>query len=178
MNSGKCNTIFGKLVRTQEMKAEQLYLIAEISNQKLYVMKETEIMNDYNISTSKYGIGNQEGSFRTPLGTHRIIEKIGEGVPICGIFKKRKFTGKITRLDNGNEGDLITSRIFVLAGLERKINLGRNIDSLERGIFIHGTQQENLIGKPASHGCIRMRNKEIMELFYKIEIGSLMEIIR
>ena len=177
MSSEKCKTIFGKLQDTQKMKAQQPYLIAEISKQKLYVMKETEIMKEYHISTSKYGIGNQEGSFRTPLGTHRIIEKIGEDVPICGIFKKKKFTGKIARLNDNNGSDLITTRIFVLAGLEREINLGKNIDSLERGIFIHGTQQENLIGKPASHGCIRMRNKDIIELFDKIKVGCLLEIV-
>ena len=148
----------------------------DISEQKLYLFCE---YNDnpkgvkiYPISTSKYGIGNRSGSGKTPLGLHVIKNKIGDKAPIKTIFKARRNTGKIATLDIPGAGDLVTTRIMWLKGLEPKINSGRGIDSYKRYIYIHGTAEESKIGRPASHGCIRMYNHEVIELFERVTEGT------
>lgn len=145
-------------------KTPKVALRIKIFDQMLYVHLGDEIKNSYKISTSKYGIGNKAGSNKTPLGLHRIVSKIGRNACLGAIFKRRRNTGKIARI-NKDGGDLITTRILRLGGLEKGINKGKGIDSFQRCIYIHGTPQENLIGKPASHGCIRMKNRDIEELF-------------
>jgi UDP-N-acetylmuramate--alanine ligase len=131
--------------------------------------------HQFAISTSRFGIGNQEGSFKTPDGIHRICEKIGAGAPLCRIFKDRCDTGFIWTPEI-NEGNLILTRILRLEGLEDGINKGAGIDSFERYIYIHGTNLEAYIGTPISHGCICMRNNDIIELFDIIEEGTIVYI--
>ena len=128
-------------------------------------------MGSITISTSKYGAGNKAGSNKTPLGLHRIVSKIGRNACIGTIFKRRRNTGKIVRFSNYS-GDLITTRILRLEGLERGVNKGKGIDSFRRCIYIHGTPEEKFIGKPASHGCIRMKNRDIIHLFEIIKRGT------
>lgn len=146
-----------------------------ISEQRLYLYSDKKIIKSYPISTSKYGIGNKAGSNKTPLGLHRVASKIGRNACIGAIFKRRRNTGKIARVNKGS-ADLITTRILRLEGLQRGINKGKDIDSFQRCIYIHGTPEENLIGKPASHGCIRMRNRDIIDLFEIIKRGTLVSI--
>ncbi|MEN2997914.1 MAG: L,D-transpeptidase [Brevinematia bacterium] len=137
------------------------------------------VLREYPISTSKYGIGNKEGSGKTPLGKHRIVKKVGMGEPIGTVFRNLRKTGEIATIyydSTDIESDPVITRVLVLEGLEKGVNKGRGIDSLSRGIYIHGTHEEGLIGKPASHGCIRMRNKDIMELFELVDIGTLVVI--
>lgn len=134
-----------------------------ISQQRLCLVEDSRVLKAYHISTSKFGIGNKAGSNKTPLGLHRVCGKFGRNAGPGAIFKKRRNTGKIVRI--GEAEDLITTRILRLEGLERGVNKGRGIDSFKRCIYIHGTPQEKLIGRPASHGCIRMRNKDIIKLF-------------
>ena len=149
-----------------------------IPKQELYFFQNNEKIFTFPVSTSKYGIGNKEGSFKTPLGIHRVSEKNGGGAEPYTIFKKKKNTGKIAVINNNNNSkDLITTRIIILEGLESGINKGKGIDSKERNIWIHGTQEEKSIGKPASHGCIRMKNNDIIELFDLVDIDTLVEII-
>jgi lipoprotein-anchoring transpeptidase ErfK/SrfK len=150
-------------------------LIVKVSKQKLYLVSGADKAKEYSISTSKYGIGNQSGSNKTPLGLHRIVSKIGRNARSGVIFKKRRPTGKIARI--GNSGaDLITTRILRLEGLEKGINKGKGIDSFQRCIYIHGTPKERLIGKPASNGCIRMKNRDIIKLFKLVKRGELVDI--
>lgn len=148
-----------------------------ISEQKMLVYKSGKVVRTYPVSTSKFGTGNIKNSFMTPPGKHKIIEKIGSGIVIGGVFSGKKYTGKTYHETGIHEEDLITSRILILDGLEPGINKGKGIDSLEREIWIHGTNEENKIGTPASHGCIRMLNSDIIELFDEIEEGTLLEII-
>ena len=149
-----------------------------IPKQELYFSQNNEKILTFPVSTSKYGVGNKEGSFKTPPGIHRISEKIGDRVEPCTIFKKKKNTGKIAVINNTNNSkDLITTRIIILEGIEPGINKGKGIDSKVRNIWIHGTQEEKSIGKPASHGCIRMKNNDIIELFDLVDINTLVEII-
>ena len=147
-----------------------------ISKQKLNLRYESAIIKSYPVSTSKYGIGNRLGSNKTPLGLHRIASKIGRNAKIGAIFKRRNNTKRIAKIGKDN-GDLITTRILRLEVLEKGINNGKGIYSFQRCIYIHGTPQEYLIGKPASCGCIRMRNRDIIELFSLVKRGSQVQII-
>ena len=146
-----------------------------IKKQRLYFLDKEEIVKSYSISTSKYGVGNEYGSNKTPLGLHCISNKIGRNASLGDIFIKRQNTHKKARR-NFTDNDFITTRILRLQGLERGVNKGRGIDTFKRCIYVHGTSHENLIGKPASHGCIRMRNRDIIDLFNSVKRGFLVEI--
>jgi len=148
-----------------------------ISKQKLYLISGNKLIKEYPISTSKYGIGNRIGSNKTPLGLHRIASKIRRNASFGAIFTRRRNTGKIAKIDK-DEGDLITTRILRLEGFQKGINKGKGIDSFKRYIYIHGTSQEKLIGRPASHGCIRMGNSDIIKVFGSVKKGTLVKIIK
>lgn len=161
---------------------EQTIIIVCIATQQLYLVANYNIIKSYVISSAEFGVGNQSGSHQTPLGAHRIAEKIGENTAIATIFKARQnthSTAKILTLSNEkSDADNITSRILWLAGLEEGINkgfdqYGNNIDSHSRYIYIHGTDEESRLGKAVSHGCIRMANRAVIELFNKVNTGCL-----
>jgi lipoprotein-anchoring transpeptidase ErfK/SrfK len=171
-----------KMADTKAVLLDKATIVVDISEQKLYLYEGNEVhedkmMKSYPVSTSKYGIGNQSGSGRTPLGLHYIKNKIGEGAPKGTIFKARQNMGKIAKI-NGEVGDLVTTRIMWLKGLESGKNKGRRIDSYKRYIYIHGTAEENKIGEPASHGCVRMYNSDVIDLFDRIKEGTRVEIRR
>ena len=124
------------------------------------------------VSTSAFGIGTEEGSHRTPPGLHRIIEKIGAGEPLGMRFVGRKPTGEIwSPASPPVEEDWILTRILWLEGLEP-----RNANTRARYIYFHGTNREDRIGTPASHGCIRLRNADMVSLFEHIEVEAEVEI--
>ena len=153
------------------------YIYIGINRQKLYYVKKGSLLKIYDVSTAINGAGNDIQSFKTPIGLHEIHEKIGDDLPIGALFKYKQFTGDILEifLDSvpiDSASDAITTRIMTLKGLENGVNFGSSkYDTKYRGIYIHGTTEEGLIGKPASHGCIRMRNTEIIELFNAVNIG-------
>jgi len=155
-------------------------LYVAVVRQKLYHVRNGKLYAEYDISTSSNGVGSAIGSSKTPTGLHIIRQKIGDAVPIGGVFKNRNFNGEVIDL-NTNDPDIqkdhITSRIMHLQGLETGSNKGEGVDSYERCIYIHGTHQEHLIGQPASHGCIRMRNKEVIELYNNVEEGTYVVIL-
>lgn len=124
-----------------------------------------ELLRAFPVSTSRYGLGAEPGSLRTPLGQFRVAEKIGEGAPLGAVFKSRVFTGEIG-LDAPGD-DLVLTRILWLEGLE-----AHNANTRERYIYIHGTNHEGMIGRPASHGCVRMRNADVAELCAMIPEGA------
>ncbi len=158
----------------------QEILFISIKNQKLYHIKNQKIITKYIISSSKYGTGNKQESNKTPLGLHKIKNKYGEKTPDNGIMIGRMFTGKIADIYNDktkSKTDDITSRILWLEGVESGKNKGAGIDSYERYIYIHGTSEEGLLGTPSSHGCIRMKNKDIINLYKIIEVGTLVLIL-
>ena len=146
-------------------KADRLEV--KISAQKLYAMAGERVLKIYPVSTSKFGIGSAAGSNKTPLGTHKIARMIGDKEPIYTIFRDRKKAGVLKEPNMGDTtvGDTITSRILWLEGLEPGRNKGKGMDSYARYIYIHGTADEGLIGRPASHGCVRMRNADVIETF-------------
>ncbi len=155
-------------------------LFISTKNQKLYHIKNKEIIDEYTISTSKYGVGNKNGSNKTPLGLHMIKEKHGDNVPINGKLIGRIFYDQIAFIYKDNtisKTDDITSRILWLDGMEKGKNQGGIIDSYNRYIYIHGTSEEGRLGKPASHGCIRMGNKDVIDLYKRVKVGTLVLIL-
>ena len=148
------------------------FVYVSIKYQKLYLIENQKVIKKYPISTSVYGIGNKFNSNQTPLGLHIIKRKIGDKVPFGGLFYTRQYSGKKAKILTEQQKSLtddVTSRIMWLHGEEPGINKGRDIDSYKRFIYIHGTSEEGYIGEPASHGCIRMKNNDVIELFNIIE---------
>jgi hypothetical protein len=120
----------------------------------------------YTISTSKFGLGNEPGSNRTPLGKLEIAQKIGAGAPVGMKFKSREPTGEIVPINSPGRDPIVT-RILWLRGLE-----SANANAFERMIYIHGTPQESLLGTAASYGCVRMRSQYIIEVFERVGKGA------
>jgi len=146
-------------------KSAQATIHISVRAQELTLKRGRKKLATYPVSTSRFGLGSEEGSMKTPTGRFRIEEKIGDGMPLGTVFKSRrpvKATKKLLR-----EEDLIMTRILWLEGLD-----ARNANTHERFIYIHGTNHEEKIGKPASHGCIRMRNADLLELFELVKQGT------
>ena len=155
-------------------------IFVSIKKQRLYHIKNDTIIKEYIISSSAYGVGSEAGSNKTPLGLHKIRQKYGEETPINGRMVGRVFYGTIATIYKDNtksKTDDVTTRILWLEGLERGKNKGEGIDSFKRYIYIHGTSEEGRLGTPASHGCIRMKNKEVIDLYNKVAIGTLVLIL-
>ena len=155
--------------------AESAHIEVDISEQRLYLIENSLIKASYPISTSKYGEGSIENSFKTPLGKHSIKEMIGEEAEINTIFTSRintKRSATIIDQFEDTDNDYVTSRIMWLDGEEDGLNKGGIVDSFRRYIYIHGTHEEGLIGTKASHGCIRMFNYDVIELFNLVNIGT------
>lgn len=149
-----------------------------IQEQRLCLRNDKQMTAIYSISSALKGVGQEINSFQTPLGFHRIHQKIGKNQPLFTIFKSQKNTQKIWRPEIADpKQDYVLTRILILDGLETGFNkgkdsLGLTVDSKDRLIYIHGTPDENLIGAPVSHGCIRMKNKDIVELFDLVTEGT------
>lgn len=144
-------------------------LLVDTKAQTLQVLGKGVLIATYPVSTSKFGLGFEEGSFRTPTGRFRIAEKIGENEPSRMIFKSRVPTGRLA--DPGGDEDLVLTRILWLEGLDSE-----NTNTRDRYIYIHGTNQEELIGTPASHGCVRLRNDDVIDLFNRVAEGTPVQI--
>ena len=147
----------------------------DISQQRLYLKQNDDLIKSYPISSSKFGEGSTENSNMTPLGLHVIKEKIGTNVPINTLFISRINTKRTVNIENSRnktKDDHITSRILWLDGLEEGKNKGKGVDSYSRYIYIHGTHEEGLIGEKASHGCIRMLNNDVIDLYNYVNIGT------
>ena len=151
-----------------DLRLQQLYLWEPYPDGDM-------LIRQYPVSTAANGPGEQSGSYCTPRGRHRVAEKIGADMPLGTAFKARVPTGEIwtPELDAENPGrDWILTRILWLEGLEAGKNRGGNVDTHDRYIYIHGTHEEHRIGTPASHGCIRMRNIDVAELFDLVQAGT------
>jgi len=154
---------------------DNLSIEIDISLQRLYLLDNSTIISSYPISSSKYGEGSKQNSFKTPLGSHMIKEMIGDQVPKNTIFISRINTqreAKIIHDQENSDNDYVTTRIMWLDGLEDGKNKGKGVDSYNRYIYIHGTHEEGLIGQKASHGCIRMFNSDVIELFSVVKKGT------
>jgi L,D-transpeptidase YbiS len=146
-------------------KSAQAKIDISVSKQRLTLKLGRKKVGEYPVSTSRFGLGTEEGSLRTPTGRFRIAEKIGDGLPQGTVFKSRrpvKATKKLLQTE-----DLIMTRILWLDGLDPG-----NANTHERFIYIHGTNHEESIGKPVSHGCIRMKNADLLELYKLVDVDT------
>jgi len=146
-------------------KSPQAQIHISVKRQRLTLKSGRKMLAAYSVSTSRFGLGTDEGSMKTPTGRFRISEKIGDGMPPGTVFKSRrpvKVTKTLLRDD-----DLVMTRILWLDGLDPG-----NANTHERFIYIHGTNHEENLGEPASHGCIRMKKSDLLELFERVEVGT------
>jgi lipoprotein-anchoring transpeptidase ErfK/SrfK len=137
------------------------------------------IIKRYAISTSKNGVGEQNGSYCTPRGSHIVRAKIGAGKPLNTVFVERRPTGEVYSPELARsfpKRDWILTRILWLSGCEPGVNRLGKVDTMRRAIYIHGSPDSAEMGKPGSHGCIRMRNQDIVELFDLVPIRTVVEI--
>ncbi|MDB6003785.1 MAG: hypothetical protein JWR15_772 [Prosthecobacter sp.] len=141
-------------------------VVVSVRDQKLGIYSEGKLTKQYVISTSKFGLGDQKGSNRTPLGKCEVIAKIGQGLPAGAVLKSRRWNGEVLK-PNAPGRDPIVSRILWLRGMETA-----NKNTFNRFIYIHGTPEENNLGKPASYGCVRMGMKDVVDLFNTVNIGA------
>jgi hypothetical protein len=161
---------FASLAAAQEV-VPSTSIVISIAEQKLTILRDGCFWRKYPISTSKYGVGDSYGSYKTPLGNLRVCEKIGEELAVGSVIKERRATGEVL-LPNAPGRDPIVTRILWLDGLEEQ-----NHNARSRGIYIHGTTEEGKIGKPVSYGCIRMRSKDVQEVFDQVNIDTSVQII-
>ncbi len=160
-------------------------LYVNVETQKMFFIEKNEIKKMYPISTGAAGseYGAVKGSLKTPLGVLRIVDKIGDNAPVGEIFKWKRDMGKKATIytEKGsypkNIRDDVLTRVIILDGQEKGINKGKNkagksVDAFQRGIYIHGTNNEADIGTPASHGCVRMINTDIVELYEFVKKGD------
>jgi len=141
-----------------------MHIHISIREQRLRLISAEEVIAEYTISSAANGVGCEEGSYCTPVGKFEVAEKIGDNAEWGTIFRSRKPEGIWDGLPS--EEDMVLTRILRLHGLEES-----NANSMERYIYIHGTNQEHLLGQPASCGCIRMANADIVDLFDRVEEG-------
>lgn len=147
----------------------------DIKKQELSLLQDDICIACYSISTAKNGVGQINGSECTPLGLHSIESKIGAGVEENTVFIGRKESGEIFNeklRKNNPERDWILTRILWLTGLEEGKNRGGEVDTMSRYIYIHGCPDQDSFIHPSSHGCIKMRNKDIIKLFDQVDVGT------
>lgn len=152
-----------------------MYLFVNTDVQQLYLIEAGQIVATYPISTASKGLGEVKDSEQTPRGWHLIRAKIGQNSPINTVFAGRRPTGEIysPELSLMHPGrDWILSRIMWLSGCEAGMNRLGNVDTMQRYIYIHGCPDDISLAKPSSHGCIRMHNKAVIELFDRVSPGT------
>jgi len=145
-------------------------IVISVKKQTMTVMEGRTRKAEFPISTSKFGLGDTFHSFRTPTGTFAIQRKVGDNLPSGAVLKGLHFTGEVLRPDAAGRDPIVT-RVLCLRGL----GIG-NRNAAARGIYIHGTPEEKRIGQPASYGCIRMRSRDVIELFNAVPVGTLVTI--
>jgi lipoprotein-anchoring transpeptidase ErfK/SrfK len=147
-------------------------MIVSVTDQRMLLVHDGKPLKSYPISTSKFGIGSERNSNRTPLGRMEVARKIGDGAPTGMVFKSRRPTGEVLR-PNAPGRDPIVSRILWLNGTE-----DYNRNTFGRLVYIHGTPEESRLGTPASYGCIRMGMKDVVDLYDRIGEGAEVRVMR
>ena len=149
----------------------QHHIVISTRDQKLAVLDRGALLTTYPVSTSKFGLGDYSRSSRTPLGELEVARKIGDNAPLGAVFKDRIRTGEIVA-PNSPGRDPIVTRILWLRGRE-----AQNANAFGRYIYIHGTPEERVIGRPASYGCIRMRSSDIIQLYNIVGVGAAVTVV-
>jgi lipoprotein-anchoring transpeptidase ErfK/SrfK len=162
---------FALFLTSCETRDTAHHIVISARDQKLALLENGKLVATYPVSTSKYGLGDAPGSYRTPLGNMEIADKIGEGAPPGAVFRDRRRTGEIVGV-NAPGRDPIVTRIIWLRGRERQ-----NARAYDRDIYIHGTPEERNLGRPASYGCVRMRSIDIINLYGRVGQGAEVTIV-
>jgi UDP-N-acetylmuramate--alanine ligase len=157
-------------------EAPPRYLLVDVGRQRLVLVERGSVTGEWRVSTAAKGIGGKSGSYQTPPGWHRVHRRIGEGAESGTVFTSREPTGETWRGETRDD-ELILTRILTLEGLEEGINRGPGCDSLERYIYLHGTNHEDRVGEPASHGCIRLGNADVTEVFDRVREGDWLVVV-
>ena len=157
--------------QAQETTPPALGIIITVADQRLTVVRDGGWVAKYRISTSRFGIGDSFGSYKTPLGQFRVCDKVGESLTSGTVIKHRVATSEVLPV-NAAGRDPIVTRVIWLEGLEEQ-----NRNAKARGIYIHGTTEEKRIGSPVSWGCVRMRSRDVVEMFTHIPVGTRVAII-
>jgi lipoprotein-anchoring transpeptidase ErfK/SrfK len=157
--------------QAQEFNPPPLGIIVSVADQRLTVVREGGWIAKYRISTSRFGIGDSHGSYKTPLGQFRVCDKVGESLVSGTVIRHRVATSEVLPV-NAAGRDPIVTRVIWLEGLEEQ-----NRNAKSRGIYIHGTTEEKWIGKPVSWGCVRMRSRDVVEMFAHVPVGTRVAII-
>lgn len=155
--------------------ALSLSIDVDIAQQQLALWHDGDCIKRYAVSTALAGVGQLKNSQQTPLGHHIIRAKIGANQPINTVFKARRPTGEIysdALAQSCGQRDWILTRILWLSGCEKQKNRLGQVDTMQRYIYIHGTPDTEPMGIARSHGCIRMRNQDILELFDRVDVGT------
>ncbi|MGE9270180.1 MAG: L,D-transpeptidase family protein [Verrucomicrobiales bacterium] len=147
-------------------------MLVSVRDQRMLLVRDGKPIKAYKVSTSKFGLGSQSGSNRTPLGRMEVAKKIGDGQPKGMVFKTRRPTGEILK-PNAPGRDPIVSRIMWLRGVDP-----HNRNTFGRLIYIHGTPEEWRLGRPASYGCIRMGMKDVIDLYNRVGEGAEVQVMR
>ena len=142
----------------------------DVERQCAYLLSNGSTVKSWPVSTSQFGLGFEPGSYKTPTGNFVVSEKFGADTPLWMEFKSRQPTGRIA--EPGGENDGVLTRILWLSGVDEE-----NANTKDRYIYFHGTNREDLIGTPASHGCIRLRNEDVAELFDLVPTGTRVHIV-
>jgi lipoprotein-anchoring transpeptidase ErfK/SrfK len=146
-------------------------IMVSVRDQKLAIVEDGNIVARFPVSTSRFGVGDDCRSYRTPLGRLEVVQKIGYNLPPGAVIKGRRYTGEVLKPNTGGRDPIVT-RVIWLRGLE-----SRNRNAHDRGIYIHGTPVERQIGRPASYGCIRMKSRDVVEVFKTAQVGTPVEIV-
>ena len=155
------------------------YILIDTERQELRLLKDNNTLFQFRVSTAKNGLGEYQGSECTPRGHHVIRAKIGTGQPTNTVFSGRRPTGELYTphlKQQSPDRDWILTRILWLSGLEPGINRLGNVDTMRRYIYIHGAPDEDEMGVPSSHGCIKMNNHDLIELYNQVTVGTAVEI--
>lgn len=166
-----------KVCAKHNVKPTKHCIFVKIAKQKLYLFEEKSLIAEYPVSTSRNPPSCAEGSLGTPWGLHKIDGKIGDGLPLDTVFRARKPDGLLSeQTDEEKKKNLILGRIMRLRGLEEGLNSGGKFDTYSRYVYIHGTNQEDKIGTPNSHGCILIGSQNLKKIFDETEDGSIVYI--
>jgi len=166
----------GERLAARGLPSSEHCIVVSVDQQKLWFFAG-EAVREYVVSTARAGVGSLKDSHRTPLGLHRVAEKIGAGAPIGMVFKSRQPTGRVWTEGPAPEDNLITSRILWLEGCEPGLNAGHDadgavVDTKSRYVYIHGTNQWEKLGRPNSHGCVLLADADVVELFDLTPAGT------
>lgn len=145
-------------------------MVVSVEHQTMALLDRGKLVETYPVSTSKYGLGDKEGSYRTPTGKMVVAKKIGHSAPSGAVFKSRKLTGEVLKPDAPGRDPIVT-RILWLKGIEKE-----NRNAFGRYIYIHGTAEERTIGRQTSYGCIRMKSQDVIELFDRVGEGATLDV--